>query len=272
MKTFSFYKIFGHFGSQTSRWNTQKTSLPEKVEPNFSDVIKPLFPDEPKLITISPGGFKVFYELGILSFLRDNYNLSDFYFSGASAGSWNSLFMSYNKDYKILLSDLFDEKTIKNINIRQIQSIIKGKLLEKYSTEDFDLHRIFIGITTFHKFRFETKIINDFYSLEDAIDCCIASSHIPWITNKDFFYRYRNNITFDGGIGKYPYLKSKNTLLHISPNIWKKSTQQKSYFLSDIIGFLSLFFKSKDTDVMELFTMGYKDAEKHKDILDNLFL
>ena len=53
-----------------------------------------------KLIIITPGGLKGFYVLGICSYIKENYNISDYVFSGASAGSWNSLFLSYKHDPK----------------------------------------------------------------------------------------------------------------------------------------------------------------------------
>lgn len=48
---------------------------------------------KPNMITISPGGIYGFYTLGTCSYIKNNYNISDYIFSGASAGSWNSLYM-----------------------------------------------------------------------------------------------------------------------------------------------------------------------------------
>ena len=49
-----------------------------------------------KIITLSPGGFRGFYVLGLCKYIKENYDLTDYVFSGASAGAWNSLFLSYN--------------------------------------------------------------------------------------------------------------------------------------------------------------------------------
>ena len=51
-----------------------------------------------KLITITPGGYKGFYTLGICHYIKENYNLENYYFSGASAGSWNALFLSFKSN------------------------------------------------------------------------------------------------------------------------------------------------------------------------------
>jgi len=74
-----------------------------------------------KIISISPSGFKGFYELGILSFVKDNYNLDNYIFSGASAGSWNTLFMCYKNDSKQLIYDLLDYNNTKARNIKEFQ-------------------------------------------------------------------------------------------------------------------------------------------------------
>ena len=61
-----------------------------------------------KIISITPGGFKGFYTLGICHYLKDNYDLSEFLYSGASAGSWNALFLSFKGNNKDFLNNIFD--------------------------------------------------------------------------------------------------------------------------------------------------------------------
>ena len=43
---------------------------------------------------LSPGGLRGFYTHGICKFIRYNYDLSNYTYYGASAGAWNSLYMS----------------------------------------------------------------------------------------------------------------------------------------------------------------------------------
>ena len=38
--------------------------------------------------------------------------------------------------------------------------------------------------------KFETNIYTDFYDLEDALNCCVASSNIPFITG-NLFNKYK---------------------------------------------------------------------------------
>ena len=59
----------------------------------------------------------------------------------------------------------------------------------------FDLKKIFIGVTTFKNFMPNIQIYSDFDDLEDAINCCMASSHIPLITG-GISNRYKDMFSF----------------------------------------------------------------------------
>jgi predicted acylesterase/phospholipase RssA len=74
-----------------------------------------------KLISISPGGLKGFYEMGVLSYIKDNYDMEDYIFSGASAGAWNALFMCYKDDSKKFVYNLLDYKVTQINNIKQLK-------------------------------------------------------------------------------------------------------------------------------------------------------
>jgi hypothetical protein len=239
-----------------------------------------------KLISISPGGLKGFYELGVLSYIKDNYNLDGYIFSGASAGAWNSLFMCYKNDTKQFVYNLLDIKLSKTKSIKELEYFLKYKLLSNYDSNDFDLRRLFIGVTTLKQFKPVTNIFSDFNNLEDAINCCIASSHIPLITG-GLTNRYHNMYAFDGGFSKYPYLNFSENVLHITPSMWKKLNvnlkmnpndnvnNKKQAFLNSFTSLnviLELFIMIKNKNYMELFDNGYLDAKTNKELLDKIFL
>lgn len=54
---------------------------------------------------ISPGGLRGFYTHGVCKFIRDNYKISNYTFHGASAGAWNSLYMSINEKKELSLKN-----------------------------------------------------------------------------------------------------------------------------------------------------------------------
>lgn len=227
---------------------------------------------EKKLITISPGGFKGFYLLGILTFIKETYDLSDFIYSGASAGAWNGLFMSFKGEPLDFVYRLFDSNIKKAKSITELEYFMKYKLLATYKDDDFDLRRLFIGVTTLKKLSPVTNIFSDFEDLEDAINCCIASSHIPLITG-GITNKYHNMFTFDGGFSKYPYLKNNNLVLHISPSMWNNIEENQNCIkkkINSMKKFYEIFSISKN-NLLELFDDGYQDAKKHKKYLDSVF-
>jgi hypothetical protein len=222
-----------------------------------------------KLISISPGGFKGFYLLGTTTFIKENYNLDNFIYSGASAGAWNSLFMCYKKNPMEFVYNLMDTDIKKSKNINDLQYLIKYKLLSRYKEDDFDLDRLFIGVTNVKNFKPRTNIYSDFSSLDDAINCCIASSHIPLITG-GITNKYNNMYSFDGGFSNYPYLDFENHVFHIYPDIWN-DIEDNNKQLSCIKKYLDLFSISKN-NFLQLFDDGYQDAKKHKSYLDLIFM
>lgn len=237
-----------------------------------------------KLISISPGGLKGFYELGVLSYIKDNYDMDNYIFSGASAGAWNALFMCYKNDTKQFVYNLLDYKITQINNIKELKYFLKYKMLASYNSDDFDLRRLFIGVTTVKRFQPVTNIFSDFNTLEDAVKCCIASSHIPLITG-GLTNRYYNMYTFDGGFSKYPYLNFTENVLHITPSMWKKlnttgeynyaNINNKQAFLDSFTSLnviLELFLMVKNRNYMELFDNGYLDAKNNKEQLDKIFL
>lgn len=215
-----------------------------------------------KLISISPGGFKGFYLLGTLTYIKENYDLSNYIFSGASAGAWCSLIMSMNKKFDLL--KFIDNNITNATSILEVEKKIKNKLLDNYKENDFELQRVFIGVTSIRNLNFETNIYSDFLNLEDAIDCCIASSHVPFITG-GLFNNYHNKINFDGGFAKYPYITQLKPTLHIYPEIWSKK-RNKFYFVYDT----TLLSKEK-FNYEKLYMDGYNDAKKNKDFLSKTF-
>jgi transcription termination factor Rho len=242
-----------------------------------------------KTILLSPGGFKGVYMLGICSYIKEHYLLDDFLFSGASAGAWNALMLTCKKDFSSHINHIIYDSIREASSLLDIEKTIKKKILNIYSTEDFDLKRLFIGVTTIFERKPNTTIYTDFNNLEDAMDCCIASSHIPFITG-GMVHKYKNIVSFDGGFSKYPYLNGPNNSIHIHPSMWKKNklhntnnnnlnnnnnNKEESKYYSfmttfSIEEYTTLFSKHK-YNFEKLFQNGYSDAKNNKEFLDKLF-
>jgi hypothetical protein len=216
-------------------------------------------PKPKKLITISPGGVQGFYLAGICCYLKDHHTLDDYHFSGASAGAWNALACTYKGNMTTLYKRLLESTTLQTSQTNSLftlENSLKKKILEHYKTTDFDLERLSIGITVFEKCKPTLLIVSQFTDLEDALDACIASSHIPFITG-GLFNRYRGKITLDGGFSKDPYLYYPSNL-HITPSMFLPG-KKKHIVLSTL---LSLLPGSKKVNYKELMEQGYHDARK----------
>ena len=224
------------------------------------------------VIKISPAGYRGFYEFGVCKYIKENYNLENYIFSGASAGAWNSLFLCYKGNLNKIEEILFDNTVYNTKTLYELENLIKNKILSEFKTDDFDLNKLYIGVTTANVCKINTIIYNDFLSLEDAVNCCIASSHIPFITGgcKNI---YKNALSFDGGFSIDPYVDTKNSVFKITPNIWNKKEikipNNYSYFfnISDYTTVFSREYFNFELMIKE----GYYDSEKNKDCLDDIF-
>jgi len=225
-----------------------------------------------KIISISPAGYKGIYCTGICTFIKKNYNLDNYIFSGASAGSWNALLMCYKNDVNVFKNEILLNSLNNTESIMDFELLMKKKILEKFNNNDFELNRLFIGVTTLNGFIPSSTIYSNFKTLEDAIDCCIASSHIPLITG-GIINKYNNIYSFDGGFCKYPYLNSTKSVLHISPNIWELTKYNdksiNNLYTDNQMFDINLFSKHK-YNFSELYENGYSDTLKNKKILDIL--
>ena len=225
-----------------------------------------------KLILLSPGGFKGFYLMGISAFIKENYVLDGHIFSGASAGAWNALLMTYKHNVSDIVSVLVNDECAKIKDAYGLEKYLKQQIMLNYETDDFELEKLFIGLTTISSYGIKTQIYSDFENLEDAIDCCIGSSHIPYITGK-LTNTYHNTYTFDGGFSKYPYLNVSRPVLHITPSMWKNinnetipTRQNQKLNISD---YTTLFSRGKYNFKL-LYEEGYNDAKVNQWYLDNI--
>ena len=218
-----------------------------------------------KFITISPGGLAGFYSLGICNFIKEQYDVSEYSYLGASAGAWNAMVCCYKGNTQQFIKTLFDDDTIcKTNSINELQYILKSHILNRYTINDFDVERLHITVCEVNQFSIKSKVIHTFYNLETLIDCCIVSSHIPYITSEHLIKKYDNKITFDGGFLAFPP-KDRYHHIIISPNMYDPD------MLGNMI--VNMFKRNITKDsIYELFIQGYTDASLHKEELDEIFI
>ena len=222
---------------------------------------------KPKSLIIStPGGIHGFYLLGVSAYIKENYNLTNFIYTGASAGAWNSLYLSFTGNNTEFINNLLYNDIHNVSSMYELEQTLKQTILQKYTKNDFQMDRINIGVTVLRKwFNFKLVIYNDFETLEDVLNCCIASSHIPFITG-GLIHRYRGRVTFDGGFFKYPYLNTSVPVLTISPSMWN-NTFNSNMNVQDYMYSNDLRF-----NLTNLYLQGYHDSERNKKYLDDVLL
>ena len=82
----------------------EKINLSNEESINNSKIKNILNILDNELIVLTPAGANGFYNLGICYYLKKNYDLTKYIFSGASAGAWNSLFLAFKGDLNELIN------------------------------------------------------------------------------------------------------------------------------------------------------------------------
>lgn len=120
-------------------------------------------------------------------------------------------------------------------------------------------------MTVLDNFQFKTFTYTDFENLEDAIDCIIASSNIPFITGK-LIYIYRNKLCFDGGFKPNPFIYNQNPNISIYP-----FPNNKNNILIDNSERLENYneFQINNKIIHDLFYKGFYEAKKMKQVILN---
>lgn len=218
--------------------------------------------DRPRdsLISIYPGGLTGFYSLGVSSYIKDNYDVSDYSFLGASAGSWNSLLFTCKHPSEDVMNDLLSRDIFFKANtLPELTEGIGNHILTKYKDDDFHLDRLYISVSKLSMLRFKPKIMYNFTSLNDAVNGCLSSSYIPFVTSK-FRRMPINNIIMDGGINAFPP-KQISTYLNIYPSMWGREFTLGSGFK----------YPSSNDYFTDMYLYGYQDTKKNKKIVDDFF-
>lgn len=253
------FQLFNKLSWQFGKKSTNKIVLRKSNIIYTSDNITNFENDLNKnnIIISTAGGIYGIYMLGSVAYIQQQYKTNNYLYSGISAGSWISLLLSHKNQKNVFINKFLNNPEIlsNDYDFKTLQTCIKKHILENYETKDFNLDKLFIGVTHFNKFKFETNIYTDFYDLEDALNCCIASSNIPFITGS-LFYKYNNLSAFDGGFSQYPYIENNKYNFTISPIMWDNKNKNG----------LSL-----NKNVTKLFENGFINARNNYESLDFFF-
>jgi len=205
------------------------------------------------------GGYYGFYQLGVCHYIKNHFNYEDKTTLGISAGSWISLFMNLDKKRTNEFLILLFKNLNRNTPIHKLPFIFKSctePFINNISTKNIN-----ILLTDLSEFKY--KIHNQFLSVNDAVNCCTASSFVPFVTYKDLFYFYNHKLVVDGGLFRKIYMSSidANKSLIIKYDMFGRFKHFKLF---------KCFRKPKYT-LYELYLLGYKDASKNHAYLQKYF-
>ena len=203
-----------------------------------------------KTIALRAGGIKGFYMMGVCKYIKDNYVLDNVYYYGASAGSWNALFMTQKtgtNEYIDFVKKWNQNKFEKFIDI---ENKISEYLLE--TQNDFDFQKLNVCVGVVDKLRIRKTIFGNFQTLEDVIDCNKASSHIPYLSSNSLFYKYKDHLCLDGGIYREPYDKKEIQKPDLEISYWMWNNEEiKTCEIHNI-------------NIEKMIHMGYEDTYKNR--------
>lgn len=239
----------------------RKLRIQKDEDINYYSLKEPIYND--KIITCEPAGTNGFYSLGVSYYLKKNYDLSQYKFAGASAGSWNCLFLTLkeNKDKKELIEKILsvnNDNSVRGFNFQKLSKLqdnLEEIILDSYSQEDFELEKLYIGVCFIKGFKISSELVYNFTSLDDILKCCRASSHIPLVTGNLFRF-YHNLFSIDGGLTNLPLSIVKNSYFNIHTGMWGRNLGDN--------------FKI-EKDLKYLFCKGYVDSHENKELLDKKF-
>ena len=215
-----------------------------------------------KLLTVGPGGLTGFYNLGVASYLKENYNLTEYVFLGASAGSWNALLLTYKNNYTEVIDNILAQEIYyQTKSIPYLLNYIKDYIEKSFKEDDFELNKLYVSVSTFKLFSLRARIIQNFTSLTDATNGCYYSSYIPFLTGKVKFFSFKNLI-FDGGIFAFPPKHIEAPYFDIHTGLWGRQFNSKDRFL----------YPDDPEYIKNMYRLGYNDSHKNRLILDKFFV
>lgn len=217
-----------------------------KIKKNY------MIPDCDADIILAPGGIKGAYTLGICSYIKNNFDIKDKKIVGFSSGSINNLFMilDHEKNSHFLRTLIFIKL---NNNIKKFLKNVISSIRREFEDKDFNFNKINVAVSHSDGLH----IYSNFLNLKDALECCLGSSFIPFLTSKDFLCFYNYKLCLDGAICYKEYrVKKKDTTLIINYHMFNRYKKPTTRFHG---------MNAKNVNTYQMYLYGYHDARKNHD-------
>lgn len=216
---------------------------------------------------LGPGGNIGPYILGVLAYIKENYDIDNINYMGVSAGSFISVIANYEKD----LTD-FDKLWNKYIsnnpdhsipihNFNDIPNTIKNNILKHHGNKKIN-NNIGVFVSSLEKNNVNLELSYNYNNLDELLELCHCSSYIPLLSGLSINKKYKNNLNyFDGifgmGLIKMHHIHFDNTI-YITKDIWNRK-------------FKTLDFLTCNYDhYKKMYTHGWNDSHLNKKKLKKL--
>lgn len=169
---------------------------------------------EAKPLLAFPGGGMFFYwQIGAIEVLSRHYDLSRMEFSGASAGALAATLAACEVDgrqaaqaaFQLSLDNrLWDRPTglggIWSSLVREwLHALLPSDAVERCSNR-LHIHVLHLPSIRNRSPFFSRKVVKEFATKDDLVECCMASVHIPLFMDGRIWTLYRNRRSIDGSI------------------------------------------------------------------------
>tara|TARA_Y100000389_G_scaffold17613_1_gene15377 strand:- start:10493 stop:11200 length:708 start_codon:yes stop_codon:yes gene_type:complete len=223
-------------------------------------------------------GGLLYYYMGIAEFIQKNYNLDNLEFCGVSGGSIPAFLLStkvnirYIWDNSIIPwihNDISDNSPI-FFSIFKPESLhLLLSYLNNIITHEHLIHinnSLSIKMTRITLFGYNQIYINNWESIQDVIECIVASCWIPVIFG-NMSRQYRGEHYIDGGI---PISLEDKGQSQEWINIRVNTFQNIDEDMKVILYAGSLQFINNTELANKLYNQGYEDASNNQDYFSNL--
>lgn len=167
------------------------------------------------IISLSGGGVFFFWQLGVLNYLQQHFDLAPAQFIGASAGALCSVLTACNVDPHRAVREAYRLSLENNIWERPSglagiwANLIRQWLDELLPADAVDRcsGRVKVIVTEIPSLRL--KYVDTFDSRDDLIDACMASVHIPFFLDGNATFAYKGVQYVDGSL--WDFLSGSNS-------------------------------------------------------------
>ena len=253
---------------------------------NLSDAI----PSPPTSISFAGGVYiACTYELGVLKYLQEQFDLSNTSFLADSAGSFPAFLgtlgvaaehflqagllkslqektqlphQGFARWGEIVAKNLFasiEKNHWQLVKERRIHEAVQGRLyfsithVDGKGKKQFNIP--FINKIISLPWLFRNALISSYRSDEDLLKTLLTSCHLPYVLDGNFFIRWRGNLCLDGGFTNHNPKLDDNTCC-INPFLWRTLDFWTQH------GCFTLPTKEQ---AVQSFQWGYQDAKANSD-------